>query len=178
MGTIRNRRSAPDPWRHELAAPGEEPGGGLGPGDVIVSLARWAQERPALIARPGRTGVRLEPGDDVRALEAADLAALAAIEIAFGSVAEGRGYSQARLLRRRGYGGDLRAVGDVSRDRLAFMERCGFNVFVLREDEDVDSALAAFTEIDGAYQPDSLGGVFHARRRGLRPPRCEVPTTP
>ncbi|MGE5794674.1 MAG: DUF934 domain-containing protein, partial [Bacteroidota bacterium] len=35
---------------------------------------------------------------------------------------------------------------------LAFLERCGFDAFVLREDQDPEAALAAFDELSDAYQ--------------------------
>ncbi|MGH6719696.1 MAG: DUF934 domain-containing protein, partial [Alphaproteobacteria bacterium] len=66
MTLIKGRVIVPDTWRR---GDGEGP---LPAGDVIVPLARFAAEREALLARPGRLGVRLEPGDDPGAI-AADL---------------------------------------------------------------------------------------------------------
>ena len=52
-----------------------------------------------------------------------------------------RGYSQARLLRRRyGYDGELRAVGDIRRDELDLLNRCGFNSLELPADVDLTDA--------------------------------------
>jgi uncharacterized protein (DUF934 family) len=71
----------------------------------------------------------------------------------FPSLTDGRGYSIARLLRERyGYVGELRAVGDVQRDQLFNLARCGFDAFLLRKDEDADGALAALEEFSEAYQ--------------------------
>ena len=42
---------------------------------------------------------------------------------------------------------------DILRDQLYFLNRCGFNAFELREDQDLEAALAAFT--DYAWQPNS-----------------------
>ena len=54
----------------------------------------------------------------------------------FRSFGDGRGYSIARLLRERyGYKGELRAIGEVVRDHLFFMARCGFDSFLLRDDQ-------------------------------------------
>ena len=46
----------------------------------------------------------------------------------------------------------MRAIGDVLRDQLLFLERCGFDAFALREDQDAQAALAAFGELSDAYQ--------------------------
>ena len=59
----------------------------------------------------------------------------------------------ALLRTRHGFAGELRAVGDILRDQLYFLNRCGFNAFELREDQDLEAALAAFT--DYAWQPNS-----------------------
>jgi uncharacterized protein (DUF934 family) len=96
--------------------------------------------------------LRLEPADDP-AQFAHRLGAVARIEVNFPSLADGRGYSIARLLRERyGYGGELRAVGDVQRDQLYYLARCGFDAFLLRKDEDADDALAAFDDFSETYQ--------------------------
>ena len=60
-----------------------------------------------------------------------------------------------KLLRDRyQFSGDIRAMGDVIRDQLAFMRRCGFNQFEIPDDEDSQLALLAFNEISYGYQPD------------------------
>jgi len=40
----------------------------------------------------------------------------------------------------------------VLRDQLLFMQRCGFDAFELREDQEATEALAAFSEIGEQYQ--------------------------
>ncbi len=80
-------------------------------------------------------GLVLTPDAKVEQL-APDLARFALIALEFSGPGEGRGYSQARLLRERlGFGGELRAVGYVRRDQLFFMARCGFNSFELAEQD-------------------------------------------
>jgi uncharacterized protein (DUF934 family) len=96
--------------------------------------------------------VRLEPGDDPAAV-AARLPGAAWVEVNFPKFGDGRGYSIARLLRERhGYRGELRAVGQVTRDNLYFMERCGFDAFLLRDGEDPREALRGFEDFSVAYQ--------------------------
>jgi len=94
--------------------------------------------------------VRLEPGDDPAAVA---LEGVARVEVNFPKFGDGRGFSIARLLRDRyGYKGELRAVGHITRDHLYFMERVGFDAFELREGEDANEALAAFTTFSVFYQ--------------------------
>jgi uncharacterized protein (DUF934 family) len=74
--------------------------------------------------------------------------------------------SLAVLLRRRlGYKGELRAVGDVARDQLFYMARCGFDGFALRPDQDPDDALKAFADFSDAYQEAADGFSPLFRRR-------------
>ena len=53
---------------------------------------------------------------------------------------------------RYGYKGELRAVGDVLRDQVFLLSRVGFTTFALREDQNVDKALAAFNDFSSYYQ--------------------------
>jgi uncharacterized protein (DUF934 family) len=72
---------------------------------------------------------------------------LPVVAIHFPTFTDGRGYSLARLLRQRhGFGGDLRATGDVLRDQIYLLHKCGFSSFALREDQDPEEALAALRD--------------------------------
>jgi uncharacterized protein (DUF934 family) len=95
--------------------------------------------------------VRIEPGDDARAL-LPHLAQLARIDIAFPSFGDGRGYSAARILREHGYAGELRAVGDVLIDQLSHMRRCGFDAFAPDRPISADAAAKAFATWPEVYQ--------------------------
>jgi uncharacterized protein (DUF934 family) len=119
--------------------------------------------------------VLLTPSDEV-ALLAPHFGRLRAIVIEFPKSAEGRGYSQARLLRARyGYAGELRARGMIKRDQLYFLARCGFDAFELDPAEDPQAALAAFTEFSVATQDGSDLVVAPRQRaadgRGASTPR-------
>ncbi|MCP4470089.1 MAG: DUF934 domain-containing protein [Gammaproteobacteria bacterium] len=77
----------------------------------------------------------------------------------FDSFADGRAFSQARILRERyHYAGDIRAQGEVLRDQLSFMQRCGINQFNLGDSEDVGLALNSFADISKNYQPGLRAG--------------------
>ena len=101
---------------------------------------------------PDEKVLRLEPADDP-AKVAGELAGATRVEVNFPKFGDGRGFSIGRLLRERyGYKGELRAVGQITRDHLFFLESCGFNAFELREGEDAQEALGAFSEYSDNYQ--------------------------
>ncbi len=81
-----------------------------------------------LLAGANSSAVRIEPGDDARAL-LPHLGQLTLVEITFPKFRDGRGYSSARILREAGFTGTLRAAGDVLVDQLGFMVRAGFDDF-------------------------------------------------
>jgi len=96
--------------------------------------------------------LRLEPTDDPAAF-ADRLARVARVEVNFPKYGDGRGYSIARLLRERyGYRGELRAVGVVARDHLYYLQRVGFDAFLLRDGEDPAEAIPGFDDFSAAYQ--------------------------
>jgi uncharacterized protein (DUF934 family) len=121
-------------------------------GDVIVSLDRYRELRAGLQGRGSKLGVQLR--SDQEAKQVADvLPDLAVVAIEFPGFKDGRGYTTARLLRERfGFKGEIRAVGDVLRDQLFYMERCGFDAFELKPGKDLEGALQAFHEFSVTYQ--------------------------
>ncbi len=120
--------------------------------DLIVPLALWQAERERLSARSGKLGVWLETAEGPEAL-AADLARLDLVVVHFPSFTVGRGNSTAGLLRvRYHYRGELRAAGDVFKETLHYLARCGFNAFVLRPGESLERALGGLNVFSEAYQ--------------------------
>lgn len=97
------------------------------------------------------TAVRIEPGDDARAL-LPFLGRIALVEVNFPAYTDGRGYSAARVLREAGYAGELRAIGDVLVDQVAYMRRCGFDSFKPNHALDDADVAAAFARYDDVYQ--------------------------
>lgn len=121
-------------------------------GDVIVSMARLLGEGDALLSAGRRVGVRLQPHERIEDL-AYDLPRLAIVELAFAKFRDGRPYSNVSILRGRlEYRGEVRAIGDVLRDQLNFMKRCGFDAFAVRADKNIDDAIKGFTEFTVTYQ--------------------------
>ncbi len=109
--------------------------------------------------------IRLEPADDPASV-VERLGRATRVEVNFPKFGDGRGFSIARLLRERyGYRGELRAVGQVARDHLYYMEQCGFDAFELREGEDVEQALTAFHDFSETYQGSAAQPLPLFRRR-------------
>jgi len=46
----------------------------------------------------------------------------------------------------------LRAIGDVLRDQLFYLHRCGFDAFALRPDKDPYEALESLKDFSVTYQ--------------------------
>lgn len=112
------------------------------------------------------SAVRLEPGDEPRDL-LPHLDRLRLIEVNFPVFGDGRGYSAARILREAGYTGELRAVGEVLVDQIAFMRRCGFDAFAPEAPLDPADAEAAFNRFAEVYQPTTDGrSAIWAKRHG------------
>ena len=119
-------------------------------------------------AASNAAAVRIEPGEDARAL-LPHLGAIALVEVNFPSHMDGRGYSSARVLREAGYTGELRAVGDVIVDYLSHMRRCGFDSFAPNVPLDEADAQAAFGRWANVYQATGDGREpIWAKRHGVK----------
>jgi uncharacterized protein (DUF934 family) len=119
---------------------------------VILSFARFQREGEAWLSQGARVGVRLEPDQPVEGL-AYDLPRLALVALAFPKFRDGRAYSAAALLRERyGFGGEVRAVGDVLRDQALPMLRCGFDAFEPADGASVDDWGQALHRFRHVYQ--------------------------
>lgn len=148
MQIIKDRQIIEDSWQ-VLPADAELPASG----DFFVGLSLW-NDANAHKGRGGKLSLVLRPGDELSQVNNLDQATIIAVE--FPKFTDGRGYSLARLLRDRyGYKGELRAVGNVLRDQLLYMQRCGFTSFALQPGKDIQGALAAFDELSVRYQADA-----------------------
>jgi uncharacterized protein (DUF934 family) len=156
---LRDGRIVDDDWLY----PAEAEGNPAAP--LILSLAQWQNDRDQWLAQDRRLGVVLSPAHRVELL-APDIARFGLIAAEFSGPSEGRGYSQARVLREHWkFTGELRAVGYVRRDQLFFMARCGFNSFEL-PDADLEGACTALSTFSQAYQPaNDIGLPFKLPRR-------------
>ncbi|WP_137885630.1 DUF934 domain-containing protein [Pseudomonas sp. 2FE] len=120
--------------------------------DLLVPLTLWHDHSHALKARDGGLGVWLDSDEEVEEI-ADDLAHFQVVALNFPAFTDGRHFSSARLLRERyGYKGEVRAIGDVLRDQLFFMRRCGFDAFAVRPDRDPYDALEGLKDFSEFYQ--------------------------
>jgi len=157
MKIIKDGMITEDDWQH-FAGDGDVP-----PGNFIVSLACWKQHKAALQGRA--IGIQLEPDQQPDEIKD-DVHDFAVIALNFPSFADGRAYSAAKILRDRyGYKGEIRAVGDVLRDQLFYMKRCGFNAFEMRPDRSIEDALRGFEDFSVKYQVSSDEKLPLYRRR-------------
>jgi uncharacterized protein (DUF934 family) len=155
---IKDRALAGNDW---VIAEGEATAGAK---RLILPLADYMKAAAAGEPLQDRA-VLLKPEDlDLAPLQP-HLAQLPLIAVYFGSTGEGRGYTQARLLRdRHGYKGELRAVGKIRVDQVYLLARCGFDAFDLLDGEDPATAIAQLERFSVAYQPGA-DGLTHPRRR-------------
>jgi len=125
-------------------------------GDLLRYREDAAHEEPAVtleafLGQSNATAVRIEAGDDARAL-LPYLDRIALVEVSFPKFRDGRGYSTGRILREAGYTGELRAQGDVLVDQIPLMRRCGFDSFGPESEIDEATLAASLARYDYAYQ--------------------------
>lgn len=123
-------------------------------GKVIVPLTVWqAQaENLQLRAAAGELGLWFASDERPEVL-AGDVAKFAVVAVDFPKFSDGRGYSIAYNLRARlGYAGELRAIGDVLRDQMFYMQRVGFDAFEPRADRNIHDALKGLSDFSEEYQ--------------------------
>ncbi|GAC1324083.1 MAG: DUF934 domain-containing protein [Collimonas sp.] len=152
INIIKNREVIADEWRVLRLSEGESADSvSIPAGKVIVPFSVWQAQRAQLQDR-AEIGVWLSsdtPADIVKD----DLAHFAVIAVDFPKFTDGRGYSIAYNLRSRlNYNGELRAIGDVLRDQLFYMQRVGFDAFAVRADKDINDALKGLTDFSEKYQ--------------------------
>lgn len=120
--------------------------------DYIVPLQLWREHAHALKARDGGLGVWLDADEEAEEI-GEEAASFQVIALNFPAFTDGRNYSNARLLRDRyKFTGELRAIGDVLRDQLFYMKRCGFDAFAVRADKDPVEALEGLQDFSVTYQ--------------------------
>ncbi|MGF1592185.1 MAG: DUF934 domain-containing protein [Kiloniellaceae bacterium] len=152
MPLLRDGKVVEDPW---TALPDD--GEPAPEGNIILTLEQWQAGRERLHGHNGRLGLRLRSYQSP-AQVADDLHNFDLVALEFPRFGDGRAYSYARLLRERyAFKGELRAVGNVLRDQLQFMVRCGFDAFEIAGDNAVESWREALAEIDLWYQPTGAG---------------------
>jgi uncharacterized protein (DUF934 family) len=136
---------------------------------VIFTKAQWLAARDRLAGHSTPLGLALEPGEPLADI-AADLTRLALVALSFPKYADGRAFSTARLLREKyGFAGELRAVGNVLNDQIAFMRRVGFDSFEVTHGPTRRALLAGrIAEVTLHYQPVGIAEAPAGTRPWLR----------
>lgn len=152
MKIIKNKTVVEDSWSVLRLNEGDTVEGVDVPsGQIIVPLKVWLVQRAALQQRAD-IGVWFASDERAEALRD-DVAKFSVIAVDFSKFADGRGYSIAYHLRNRlNYRAELRAIGDVLRDQLFYMQRMGFDAFAVRADKDIQDALQGLNDFSLSYQ--------------------------
>ncbi|MDR2216146.1 MAG: DUF934 domain-containing protein [Nevskiaceae bacterium] len=156
---IKDRAIIADDWTYADAVDANTPG------RVVLPLAAYVACAEVGEAGPNRAVLLTPEQHDLESLRPY-VGALPLVVITFPNSGDGRGFSQATLLRERlGYKGELRARGRVMADQVWFMSRCGFDAFDIAEGEDPQLVMAQLNRFSVAYQPGSEGALSQPRMR-------------
>ena len=129
-------------------------------GNVFVSYSYWKANQSLLQKKLAqkKLGIYFTEKDDVlleqeiiqHALNQSQI-----IAVDFPIFRDGRGFSTAAILREHyQWQKELRAIGDVLVDQVLQMARVGFDAFDLRQDQDLDLAIAKFNHFPVKMQND------------------------
>ncbi len=162
---IRNGEIVDDHWSVLKEATGPEVLTTVPGKNFIAPLKFWKFYGNELQDYYGEKALWLDSDEDVN--DIGDLLNdMPIIALNFPVFSDGRAYSKARELREKfGYQGEIRAIGDVLRDQIYFMSRCGFDAFALRHDQDAEACLQAFNDFHTGYQASVVEPTPLFRRR-------------
>jgi uncharacterized protein (DUF934 family) len=119
---------------------------------LLVNLQLWQGHKQAVQDSGRQLAVWLDSDQPAGPL-AQDLAELPLVALNFPGFKDGRSYSTAVVLRQHyHYAGEIRAIGDVLRDQLIHMQRCGFTTFDLKDSVRLEDAATAFADFKDSYQ--------------------------
>jgi uncharacterized protein (DUF934 family) len=155
---IKNGNIVSDGWKTLTLAEKETPQNVRLPlGPVMVPLAVWKARRTELIYREYEhgwpLGVWLAAEEGPEGLEN-DIEDFTVIGIEFDRFTDGKGYETARLLRERyNFKGELRAIGDVPRERLSYQHQVGLDAFAVRANQKNSTVLSGLFDFNLDKQP-------------------------
>lgn len=160
MPLIKQGQVVEDSWHH--LAEEAEPASGE---KALIPLAVWQEHRERLLEANGNYGLVLQPGDEVDAI-VADLDRLDVVVVTFPAFSDGRGFSQARLLRERhGFKGEIRASGHIIQDQYLYLDRSGVDTIEVADEKAAKGWIEAIEEISIFYQPTGDGRLTANRLR-------------
>jgi len=119
--------------------------------NVLLPLSTYLEQIDSLKGR-NDIGVWLDSHEEIETLEPY-LDQLSIVALNFPQFHDGRSLSNATILRHHyGFAGELRAIGDVRRDVVNQMYRCGFNAFEPAEDQSPEDILKGLQGFSYNYQ--------------------------
>lgn len=168
---IKDKTIVSDDWTILRLAENETPDAVDVPaGKIVVPLKVWLLQRESLLKRTD-LAVWFSSDEQAKDLKE-DISRFSMLAVDFPKFSDGRGYSIAYNLRSRlNFTGELRAIGDVLRDQLFYMQRVGFNAFATREDKNIHDAIKGLTDFSEKYQTswDEKNPLFRrAERNGAQ----------
>ena len=168
---IKDKAIIQDDWTVLRLPEGETPDAiEVPPGKQIIPLQVWLIQREELSARLKKShdlAIWFGSAEQAKDL-GADAALFPLLAVDVPKFSDGRGYSIAYNIRSRlGYTGEVRAIGDVLRDQLFYMQRVGFNAFATREDRSIQDAIKGLTDFSEMYQTswDEKNPLFRRTER-------------
>lgn len=123
----------------------------LSAGKWLVHV-KWYLAHKDTVTPSDNLGVWLDSDDEASDLgDAAKL--FPVVGVNFPVFSDGRGFSIGRTLRERyGFAGELRALGGFMQDQLFYLQRCGFDAFIIKEDANVESMRQSLRDFSDFYQ--------------------------
>ena len=113
-------------------------------GDVVLTF----EQLELLPQVTGKKAIFITPDNQIQEIPLD----VDAIFVDFAGFNDGRGYSIATLLRRQGFKGELRAVGDIFKDVLNYLKRAGFDSFAVKQGKDVEDTAQGLKDFKISYQ--------------------------
>lgn len=133
---------------------------------LLVPASLWLAHKQELLNTGKQIATWLD-SEQPASLIAGELNELPMVALNFPMFMDGRAYSTAVILRKHfKYAGEIRAIGDVLRDQLFMMKRCGFTTFDLRDSVKLEDAQKAFNDFTTNYQATVETPEPLFRRRG------------
>jgi uncharacterized protein (DUF934 family) len=154
---LKNGQIVSDGWKTLTLSEGDTPQNVRLPvGPVLVPLSVWQARRAELIHREYEhgwpLGVWLADDEGPESI-GSDIEDFTVIGLAFDKFSDGKSYATAKRLREQyGYRGELRAIGDVPRERLSYQHQVGLDAFAVRANQKINTVLTGLTGANHAGQ--------------------------
>jgi len=131
------------------AAPSAE---ALETGKWIVPFSVYLTLKSEGLGNAKNLGVWLASADNVQDL-APHLKDLNIVGLNFEKFADGRSFSQARIIREQlDFGGEIRVNGDFYQDQMFYLARSGVNAFLIEDDANSESMIESLSDFSDSYQ--------------------------